>query len=639
MKAHIRICSIVPGRPGTPVLLLALLLLLPSVHLAIASQSFIREAKLTGFNSSTNDLFGNAVAISGDTAVVGAWQDKIGANTLQGSAYVFVRSNSDWLLQQQLVASNGPLAGLRFGYSVAIESNTIAVGAWGDGSYGAVYIYTRTGTNWLLQQKLAPTNTTSVADFGWSVSLSGDTVLIGAPSASSGGSAYVYTRSNGTWAPQAFLTAPVPVLYNEFGYSVTLSSNTALIGCYADTVSGHAEQGSAYVFTRAGTNWTFEAQLSAPDGIANDWFGFSVALSGDTAFCGEHRDTVNFKTQCGSVHVFNRTNSTWGYDTKLLAFDSAANDNFGRAVSLRGDTALIGAPLDDGPPLSGTGVDQGSAYIFFRANGVWGGTQKIIAFDRATSDAFASAVAIDGLTAIVSSHLDDIGTAVNQGSAHIYAVPQCRGCDVQNWAGEILYPPNTNSVGVGASVAILNDTAVVGASALGSPFEGAAFIYTNGPSGWGMAANLFNVHSNSTFGWSVALTKNWVVVGEPGANRVAVYTKTNQLWQLVQEPLAVGLGGAIAVSGDTIAAGCPGQFDSGVDKGAVEIYSWNGTGWLNESRIILTVRTDYDEFGKSVALEGDTLVVGAPKSLGGPSVLFPLMFISARAPIGCNNRN
>lgn len=622
MKYPSRSIHLLPLISAAEAGLLALMLLSPGFNPAWAGQSYIREAKLTGFNSTTNDFFGNAVAISGDTAVVGAWQDRIGANTLQGSAYVFVRSNADWLLQQQLVVSNG-VPGQRFGSSVAMDGDTIAVGARGDGSYGAVFIYTRSGTNWLLQQKLDPTNSVSVSDFGWSVSLSGDTVLIGAPGASSGGSAYVYTRSNSVWTPQAVLSAPVAVFNNGFGYSVSLSTNTALVGCYKDTVSGRTEQGSAYVFTRTGTNWNFQAQLSAPDGLANDWFGFSVALAGDTAICGEHRDTVSAKTQCGSASIFVRSGATWSFTQKLVAPDSSANDNFGRSLAVSGDILFVGALLDDVLPLSGTGIDQGSAYVFTRSNGVWGWSQKLIAFDRANSDAFSSALAVDGHSAIIGAHLDDFGTAVNQGSAHIYKVLS------YNWVEQKVVSPLTNSsYYFGSDVAIDGTNAIIGAAAdsvEGSDHTrpGSAYVFTRVASTWTNRQRLISPApvNDENFGHSVSISGDYLVIGAPrglvsgltNQSHAYVFFKSDTNW-VMQATLAVPpttdydeFGRSVAIYADTLVVGAA----RASGTGAAYVYVRSGTNWNLQATLSAADGVAGDYFGSAVSLRGETAVIGA----------------------------
>jgi hypothetical protein len=167
-------------------------------------------------------------------------------------------------------------------------------------------------------------------------------------------------RSGTTWTQQQKLTASDGAATDNFGSSVALSGDTALVGASGDDVGGNANQGSAYVFVRTGTTWTQQQQLTASDGTTGDNFCISVALEGDTAVIGAGADDINGNADQGSAYVFVRTGTIWAQQQKLFAADGAANDFFGYSVALNGGTALVGAYLDD----IGGNVDQGSAYIF-----------------------------------------------------------------------------------------------------------------------------------------------------------------------------------------------------------------------------------------------------------------------------------
>jgi len=213
---------------------------------------------------------------------------------------------------------------------------------------------------------------------GYSVSLSGDTALVGAAydgvGANSGqGSAYVFIRSGSTWTQQSQLTAGDGAAQEMFGSSVALSGDTALVGAVWDTVGANFQQGSAYVFTRSGSTWTQQAKLTAGDGEAEDEFGWSVALSGDTALVGAYGDDVGSNADQGSAYVFTRSGATWTQQAQLTAGDGAVVDWFGAYVALYGDTALVGAYLDD----VGANVNQGSAYVFTRSGSVWAQQAKL----------------------------------------------------------------------------------------------------------------------------------------------------------------------------------------------------------------------------------------------------------------------
>ena len=189
----------------------------------------------------------------------------------------------------------------------------------------------------------------------------GDTAVVGAEgdddNGAYSGSAYVFVRSGSVWTEEAKLTASDGAAVDYFGVSVSVSGDTAVVGAWSgDGIV--ADSGSAYVFVRSGTTWSEQAELTASDGAADDWFGFAVSVSGDTAVVGADYDDDNGMNS-GSAYVFVRSGTTWTEQAKLTASDGAATDVFGRSVSVSGDAAVLGARLDDD-----NGTDSGSAYVF-----------------------------------------------------------------------------------------------------------------------------------------------------------------------------------------------------------------------------------------------------------------------------------
>ncbi len=214
---------------------------------------------------------------------------------------------------------------------------------------------------WLEQDKLLPSDGAESDNFGVSVSIDGDTALIGSPEDDDNGlwsgSAYVFIRSGTNWTQQAKLLASDGARHDYFGNSVSIDGDTAIIGKTNDDDNGDSS-GSAYIFTRLGTTWTQQAKLLASDGEAGDKFGRSVSIDGDTALIGAILDDDNGYSS-GSSYVFTRLGTTWTQQAKFLASDGAESDHFGRSVSINGNTALIGTPYDDD-----NGNYSGSAYIF-----------------------------------------------------------------------------------------------------------------------------------------------------------------------------------------------------------------------------------------------------------------------------------
>lgn len=397
-----------------------------SIYSALISSEI---TKLVASDAAASDEFGYAVAISGDTAVVGAQRDGDGGSQT-GSAYVFIKSGGAWTQQAKLTASDaGSLD--NFGNAVAISGDTIVVGAvYDDNGFtdsGSAYVFTRSAGVWTQRAKLASEDLAASDFFGKSVSISGNTILVGASGNSFGGSAYVFTGSGATWTQQSKLTAADSELDDTFGNSVSLSGDTAVIGAHADDDAG-TSSGSAYIFVRSGLSWTQQAKLNASDAAAGDQFGFSVAVSSDTVVVGARYDD-DHGLSSGSAYIFSRTGTAWSQQAKLTASDGAANDQFGQAVSISNDTAIAGAPGDDD-----TADGSGSAYVFLRNGPSWTQQSKLTASDAAANDSFGYSVALHG-SDVVSGALYDVGG----GSAYTYELAKAHTITVNNGTGDGIY--------------------------------------------------------------------------------------------------------------------------------------------------------------------------------------------------------
>jgi len=369
------------------------------------SSSFFPEnevAKLMASDAQESDQFGISVSVSGDTAVIGAYHEDTGGSNA-GAAYVFTRTGGSWTQQAKLMASDAQ-ANDNFGYSVAVSGDTAVIGArsedTGGSTAGAAYVFTRSGGAWVEQAKLMASDAVDGDYFGWSVAVSGDTAVIGARSEDTGGSdagaAYVFTRSGGAWVEQAKLMASDAQSSDYFGYSVAVSGDTAVIGARYEATGG-SYAGAAYVFTRSGGSWTQQAKLMASDAQANDNFGYSVAVSGDTAVIGARSEDTG-GSNAGAVYVFTRSGGSWTQQAKLMASDAQANDNFGYSVAVSGDTAVIGARSED---TGGTAA--GAAYVFTRTGGSWTQQAKLMASDAQANDNFGYSVAVSGDTAVIGA--------------------------------------------------------------------------------------------------------------------------------------------------------------------------------------------------------------------------------------------
>ncbi|MEI6043722.1 MAG: Ig-like domain repeat protein, partial [Chloroflexota bacterium] len=383
------------------------------------------------------DNFGYAVSLSsdGNTVLIGAPNKTVGLNINQGATYIFVRSGATWVQQQKLTNGDGA-TGDRFGWSVALsnDGNTALVGASyktvnGNSSQGAAYTFVRNGANWTQQQKLTANDGLANDNFGTSVSLSsdGNTALVGAPWKTIGGrgtqgAAYVFARSGATWTQQQqLIDATTGAAADYFGMSVSLSSdgNTALIGSPYKAINTNLHQGVAYVFTRSGTTWTQQQKLNDSVGTAYDELGWSVALSGDgnTAIMGAWNKTTNGNIQRGSTYIFVRSGTTWSQQTILTHSVGMAGDTFGNAVSLSSDGNMALVGASY-KDVTGTSGNQGAAYTFVRSGTTWSQQQELMAGNAATGDRFGISASLSGSgkTALIGAFAKNS----YQGAAYIF---------------------------------------------------------------------------------------------------------------------------------------------------------------------------------------------------------------------------
>lgn len=331
-----------------------------TIALLLATSAEAAPIPLDPGDLSPGDAFGQAVAISGNTALVSANQ----AETATGSVYVFVETAGSWTLQQRLVADDGGANDI-FGTFVAVDGDTAIIGAPGhDGLTGAAYVFVRTGSTWSQQQKIEAPAGDPGDRFGTSVAVSAETAIVGSPGddevATSAGAAYVFVRSGSVWSVEQKLV--VPAAANDFfGSDVALDGDTAIVSAPLDDEGG-LDSGAAYAFVRASGTWSMQGKLIAADSVAGELIGSSVALSGDTAVVGAHYGYAG-GTVTGAAYVFVRSAGIWQEEQKLTAFDGTAHDDFGWAVGVAGDVAIGGGDADD--------ETAGSAHVYLRKDGAW----------------------------------------------------------------------------------------------------------------------------------------------------------------------------------------------------------------------------------------------------------------------------
>jgi hypothetical protein len=370
-----------------------------------------QQAYLKASNTGNDDSFGNAVAISGDTIVVGANGESSNATGVGGNQ----TDNSAFFS-------------------------------------GAVYVFTRSAGVWSQQAYVKASNTGFGDGFGTAVDLSGDTMIVGARfeasnatgvngnqadnSASNAGAAYVFTRSAGVWSQQAYLKASNTDAEDFFAYTVSVSGDTVVVGAYGESSSATGvggneadnsalSAGAAYVFTRSAGVWSQQAYLKASNAEADDQFARSVAVSGDTLIVGAHRedssatgvggnqaDNTGFNN--GAAYVFTRSAGVWSQQAYLKGSNTGFVDSFGLNVAISGDRLVVAAQGEDSS-ATGVGGNQaddsmesaGAAYVFSRNAGVWSQQSYLKASNTGVEDAFGAALDISGTTIVVGATLED----------------------------------------------------------------------------------------------------------------------------------------------------------------------------------------------------------------------------------------
>jgi hypothetical protein len=401
-----------------------------------------------------------------------------------------VNANASIFTQSQKLTASDGAGNHQFGTSVAVSGDTMVVGAYAaNGNKGAAYVFVRSGNSWIEQARLVANDGAAHYYFGSSVAISGDTIIVGSPqfgtqgggTTNGEGAAYVFVRTGGVWTPQEKF-----YLGNQQGYqlgtSVSISGDTAVVGAKLETVNSTSFQGTAYVFVRNGGAWTQQQRLTANTATQDGYFGKCVSIAGSTLIVGANNDSSSPTGGRGFAYVFTRSGTTWTQQARLSASDGANNDSFGSSIdfanSLTGTVAVIGAHSKN---VAGNN-SQGAAYIFTRSGTIWTQQQKLVASDGAAGDSFGISVSIApilGNTVIISASGDDINSNSSQGSAYIFK----RDGSVWTQQQRLTAFDGAASDRFGSSVAITGDTAVASAPLQkvgANSFQGSAYVFNLG---------------------------------------------------------------------------------------------------------------------------------------------------------------
>lgn len=400
-----------------------------------SSGSWSQQAYIKAPYAEFNDQFGTSVALSGNTLAVGAPLEDSSATGFNGNAadnaaansgavFVYVRSAGVWSQQGYLKASNSE-SGDQFGGAIALFEDTLAVGAVQEdssargvnssqtnnsaGGSGAVYVFSRNSGVWSQQAYIKASNTDADDQFGTSVSLSVNTLAVGAinedsavrivdgddtdNSRGNSGAVFIFTRSNGVWSQQAYIKSSNSDANDQFGTVVSIFGDTLAVGVPLEDSSDKgiggsgndniiASSGAVYIYTRSGVTWSQQTYIKASNAQFEDNFGVSLALSGDTlAVSADFEDssdvgmngdeTLDDAQDSGAVYLFTRTGGVWSQYAYLKASNTEFDDRFGASVDLSGDTLAVGASLEDSDTDGVGGIESDNGALGSGAVYVW----------------------------------------------------------------------------------------------------------------------------------------------------------------------------------------------------------------------------------------------------------------------------
>ncbi|WP_282049921.1 immunoglobulin-like domain-containing protein [Maribacter aquivivus] len=587
--------------------LICIILLLVGVGNLNAQWS--NEQRLIASNNAEGDFFGDAVAVSGNYAVIGSKSnDENGTGS--GAAYIYEKAIDGTWNEMQILSPSDADEYHRFGESVAINGNIAIIGAPGN---TAVYVFEKSvDGSWTELQKLIASDAPRGNTFGNSIAISNNTIVVGASRDNgSTGAAYIFEKSiDGTWA-EVVKVVPEDAIYGYgFGISVSVSNDRAIIGAFSDDERGR-DSGSAYIFEKNANTWIQTQKLFASNSSRYNRFGNSVAISLNVAIVGAVND----------VYIFEKEAVTdWTEVDKLHDY---RNGQLGNAVAVSGNVAIVGALLDDEES-----PESGSAYMLRKsANGLWDNIQKINASNAAVGDKFGGAVAISGDDALIGSSFKNIN-GQNSGAAYFYNYTPTTNQKPQQTAYGTLNVAE-NSDDFLRDINATDDTDTEG--------NGLRYTFTT-KYGYGFDNALFNLtedtgifsfinspdFENPLDGNKDNQYEIQVTVTDSGGfyayrNYTVQVTDVNEtIWGNVQRVSANDylsgswFGNSVAISNDFAIIGANGHDDFGIESGAAYLYEKDTYGnWLEAQKLTASDSNTYDYFGSAVAISGNTAVVGA----------------------------
>ena len=650
------------------------------------------------------------VSTSGNWIALGAPDDDPdGVRT--GAVYVFRFDGGNWIQHEQLSASDG--ANLdEFGRSVAIRGDVIVVGAKGA---QAVYVFRYNGVNWIEEQKLVGVEVEPTDAFARTVAVDGNVVVVGSElddhldGSTNAGSAYVFRYDGKVWVEEQKLTEPDPGTNNRFGVSVAVDGDVLLVGAHLRDEPGFVDSGAAYVLRHDGNTWVHEQKLTDFDTDLEGNFGRSVTVRGDLAVVGKPADDDGSIQAVGSAYVFRFLEGTWILEQKLREASGEFGDQLGVSVATNGTNLVVVGAHGDVPTR---GYGSGAAFVFRKVQSDWLLERKLVPQDEDHVDAFGKWVSMSGSRVVVWPY--DPGVSASN-AAFVYdlvdedcnlngipdvadlesgdssdcqpnCVPDeceltsgssddCNGtdlldecdieagtsadcnsngrpdeCDIDDGASEdcnangvpdecpvevAQLAPSDPGADFGKSVSVCGNRLLVGAPRDyidGIPYVGSANVFRREGMEWVEVARLTAADGEAfdRFGDAVSIGDDYAVIGATAARdpfgvssgAAYVYHRDGAIWGeeavLVPSELDAEAGDhfgySVSISGDRIAVGAPDHQHSlgpvNTDAGTVYVFRREESGWVEEAELVPSDPQDTRYFGRSVSLYGDVLLVG-----------------------------
>jgi hypothetical protein len=426
--------------PVAGVLLITLLTLFaPARSVMTQSSLTFTQTKLLAADAAQYNYFGLSVAVRGDTAIVGAY-GKSDLVRNAGAAYAFTRNSGSWTQQARLGTST-PLIDAYLGATVATNGSYTAAGApyasVGAQNDGVVYLFSN--ATWQQQTILLPNDPDSLSQFGNALAINDNTLFVGAPMHDSfgvnAGAVYVFTFDGVSWVQRQKLIGADTVPGDRFGSALALNDGWLAVSAPLHSSPG-SPGGAVYLFQFDGVSWVQRYKVGAPDTIAGDRFGSALAL--DDGWVAVSAPLHRFVgSASGAVYLFEFNGTAWAQRQKFVASDTAGSDQFGSALALENRRLVVGAPLHNS-----NGPASGAVYIFERATTTWIERAKLIGSDTNAGDRLGGSISIDGNTILVGAYGD---TAAGPATGAAYVFVEVTGSEVTNTPSVIVTPTETST--------------------------------------------------------------------------------------------------------------------------------------------------------------------------------------------------